>query len=424
MCAPAQPAGITLLKPIFFPYKLDSRISRTLIPSVAATGSKFCGGATGFPRKREPRVALAAAAVQSFSLIRQPHRIPHTWLNMQRIRFCSPPALTTTERINAWLRDSANPESDAEVALSHPRPPKRRHSDLCPMERSRPQSPSKRPRVECDEPITPTQSASVVGSVTSLTEKTTLSMRSNASRSSSPQRQITQLRTARPPIFFYPLATAGECVPAAVAPRIRTLQTRLRHRLEREYIPACLRDALERDPTYKAALLFDPIEDTAYYDEEEVDAALVLDRVKAVFQGTHLCKQHTMDENAWCLHVVTPLLQLAIILYGRGRFRQESVYVSLFLTSVYTNNTDNRSLSSPPTSLLPPPPAPSPPPSSARPTSACPTHTSILCMPASTRPSVTPLSATLPTPTPRPPLSSLASKSSPPRETFKKHSCR
>ncbi|KAI1507374.1 hypothetical protein KJE20_13917 [Pyrenophora tritici-repentis] len=37
-------------------------------------------------------------------------------------------------------------------------------------------------------------------------------------------------------------------------------QTRLRHRLEREYIPACLRDALERDPTYKAALLFDPIE--------------------------------------------------------------------------------------------------------------------------------------------------------------------
>jgi hypothetical protein len=46
-----------------------------------------------------------------------------------------------------------------------------------------------------------------------------------------------------------------------------------------------LRDALEWDPRYKAALLFDPIEDTAYYDdEEEADAALVLDRVKAVFQ--------------------------------------------------------------------------------------------------------------------------------------------
>jgi hypothetical protein len=59
------------------------------------------------------------------------------------------------------------------------------------------------------------------------------------------------------------------------------------------------------------SLLFDPIEDTAYYDEEEeegVYAALVLDRIKTVFQGTHLCKQHTMDENAWCLHVVTSLL--------------------------------------------------------------------------------------------------------------------
>ncbi|KAF1849560.1 uncharacterized protein K460DRAFT_278661, partial [Cucurbitaria berberidis CBS 394.84] len=248
---------------------------------------------------------------------------------MQRIRLCSPPVLTTTERIDAWLRNSANTESDAEAALPNPRPSKRRrHSDLCPypMEQLRSQSPSKRPRVECDEPITPTQSASVVGSVTSLTEKTTLSMRSNASRSSSPQRQITQLRTAHPPISFHPLAAAGECVPTAVAPRIRTLQTRLRHRLEREYIPACLRDALERDPTYKASLLFDPIEDAAYYDEEEeADVSLVLDRVKAVFQGTYLCKEHTMDENAWCLHVVTPLLQLAIILYGRGRFRQESV---------------------------------------------------------------------------------------------------
>lgn len=41
-----------------------------------------------------------------------------------------------------------------------------------------------------------------------------------------------------------------------------------------------------------------------------------------------------MDENAWCLHVVTPLLQLAIILHGCGRFRQESVYVSSPLASL------------------------------------------------------------------------------------------
>ncbi|KAF2818254.1 hypothetical protein CC86DRAFT_472942 [Ophiobolus disseminans] len=271
---------------------------------------------------------------------------------MQRIRLCSPPDLTTTTaRINAWLRKSANPESDAEAALSLPRPPKRRHSDLClyPMDRSRPQSPPKRPRIECDEPITPIQSASVVGSVTSLTEKTTLSMRSNASRSSSPQRQITQLLTARPPISLHPLAAAGECVPATVALRIRALQTRLRHRLERKYIPTCLRDTLERDPTYKASLLFDPIEDAAYYnnDDDEADAALVLDRVKAVFQGTYLCKDHTMDENAWCLHVVTPLLQLAIILYGRGRFRQESVQSQSIQPAYLSTTTPTRSKPTP-----------------------------------------------------------------------------
>ena len=58
------------------------------------------------------------------------------------------------------------------------------------------------------ELVTPAQSASVVGSVTSLASRTTLSVRSSASPSLSPQRQITQLRTARPPITLYPLAAA------------------------------------------------------------------------------------------------------------------------------------------------------------------------------------------------------------------------
>ncbi|KAF9730270.1 hypothetical protein PMIN04_012504 [Paraphaeosphaeria minitans] len=245
----------------------------------------------------------------------------------------SPSLIDTTDRISTWLRGFASPEENAEAASQRPRKRRRSNSEYSySMERSRQRSPSKRPRVDCDEPITPTQSrsVSVVGSttsVTSLTEKTTLSVRSSASRSSSPQRQITQLRIVHPPIFLHPLAAAAECVPHAVAPRIRALQTRLRDQLERGYIPACLRDALERNPTYKASLLFDPIEETAYYnnEEEDVDAGVVLDRVNSVFQGTQLCKEHTMDENAWCLHVVTPLLQLAILLYGHGRFRLESV---------------------------------------------------------------------------------------------------
>lgn len=62
-----------------------------------------------------------------------------------------------------------------------------------------------------------------------------------------------------------------------------------------------------------------------------MDVALMLEHVKAVFQGTHLCKERTMNEIAWYLHVVTPLLQVAVTLYGHRRFWQESVYVSIFL---------------------------------------------------------------------------------------------
>jgi hypothetical protein len=90
-----------------------------------------------------------------------------------------------------------------------------------------------------------------------------------------------------------------------------------------------LRNVLKRDPAYKASLLFQPIGEAAYYDNDGqvADAVLVPDCVKAVFQGTHSCKKHTMDKNPW--HVVMALLQLAIILFGRGRFRQESVFVPL-----------------------------------------------------------------------------------------------
>jgi hypothetical protein len=71
-----------------------------------------------------------------------------------------------------------------------------------------------------------------------------------------------------------------------------------------------------------------PIEETAYYNHEVKYLDTVLLLVKAVFQGTQLCEKSNTDENAWCLHVVTLLLQLAILLYGRGRFSQENVYVS------------------------------------------------------------------------------------------------
>jgi hypothetical protein len=112
------------------------------------------------------------------------------------------------------------------------------------------------PRVECGDLTKIDRSASVLGGVTSVTEKTTLSMRSNALRSSCQQRQLIWLRTAPSPICLHPLAAAGEYIPAAVAPRARTLQTYPRHWRENEYTPACLSDALEQNPMFKVSLLF------------------------------------------------------------------------------------------------------------------------------------------------------------------------
>jgi hypothetical protein len=75
-------------------------------------------------------------------------------------------------------------------------------------------------------------------------------------------------------------------------------------------------------------LVHEPINDDAYDESDERPAelcALVVDRAKAVLQGTQLCTTYNKDENAWCLDVVIPLLDLALMLHGRDTFRRESV---------------------------------------------------------------------------------------------------
>jgi hypothetical protein len=85
---------------------------------------------------------------------------------------------------------------------------------------------------------------------------------------------------------------------------------------------------LETEPAFHKALLHEPIDDDAYDESDERSAkqcALVIDRAKAVLQGTQLCTTYNKDENAWCLNVVIPLLDLALVLHGRDTFRCESV---------------------------------------------------------------------------------------------------
>ncbi|KAI8930556.1 hypothetical protein NX059_012166 [Plenodomus lindquistii] len=85
---------------------------------------------------------------------------------------------------------------------------------------------------------------------------------------------------------------------------------------------------LETELAFHTALLHEPIDDEAYDERDERSAkqcALVIGRVKAVLQGTQLCTTYNKDENAWCLDVVVPLLDLALVLHGRDSFRCESV---------------------------------------------------------------------------------------------------
>jgi hypothetical protein len=191
----------------------------------------------------------------------------------------------------------------------------------------RPGSPKRRKGDDYD--ITPSQSVSHAGSVMELNERTTLSSLSAGSkRSMSPTRQKTLLRTAHPPILQDPLSNPSIPVPADVAPRLRALRQRLGRRLTSRFIPACLRTELEKEPAFQTALVHEPIDNDAYDESDERPAelcALVVDRAKAVLQGTQLCTTYNKDENAWCLDVVIPLLDLAIMLHGRDTFRRESV---------------------------------------------------------------------------------------------------
>lgn len=51
--------------------------------------------------------------------------------------------------------------------------------------------------------------------------------------------------------------------------------------------------------------------------------------VKIIFLNARDCKSGSRDENAWCDDVVRPLIQLAMKLYGEGKWWLQSVYVQL-----------------------------------------------------------------------------------------------
>jgi hypothetical protein len=112
--------------------------------------------------------------------------------------------------------------------------------------------------------------------------------------------------------------------------RLGRFRRRLDSALKGGYIPGGLKDAIERDPDFRLSVCMEPIDEEAFDYEDKrtlADFALVdtLEQVKKIFQGATLCTQFGRDESAWCFTVVWPLIELAIKLYGKDKWRPESV---------------------------------------------------------------------------------------------------
>ncbi|CAN9196174.1 unnamed protein product [Alternaria alternata] len=190
----------------------------------------------------------------------------------------------------------------------------------------------KRQRIDTDD-VLPTQSASQVGSISvvDLSDRTTLTAPQGLKRSSSPTRNLTELRTATPSISLSPFNHVKQPPPANISARINSLRSRLSRRegLEVSYIPAGLREAIESDVLFAPSLAMDPIDPEAYDHDDTRPAshpALVnaLDRVKNIFQDACHCTKFGRDENAWCFRVVWPLVELSMKLHCNTKFKLES----------------------------------------------------------------------------------------------------
>ncbi|CBY01212.1 predicted protein [Plenodomus lingam JN3] len=242
------------------------------------------------------------------------------------MQFCSPSSSSpsTLDRIQAWLQNTTALSPASPTLHSQKR---QRDSDM--LHDSSP----KRQRIDTDG-LLPTQSASQAGSISivDLSDCTTLTAPQGSKRSSSPTRNLTELRTATPSISLSPFNQVKQPPSASVSARINSLRGRLGRRegLEISYIPAGLRKAIESDTLFAPSLAMDPIDSEAYDHNDTRPAshpALVnaLDRLKNIFQDACHCTEFGRDENAWCYRVVWPLIELAMKLDCNTKFKLESV---------------------------------------------------------------------------------------------------
>ncbi|KAH8726886.1 hypothetical protein GQ44DRAFT_770815 [Phaeosphaeriaceae sp. PMI808] len=258
-------------------------------------------------------------------------------------------SVSSLDRIQEWLHASHDPaftaspfcpptppgSSIAAAPRGLKRPCTASPCDMDPTNTLRSSSPTKRQRTETDS--LPNQSAFLTHGV--LPERTILTATSSTKRTSSPDRQHIELRTARPSISLAPISVPPSPPSADTLTRLGRLRTRLGRTLKGGYIPGGLKDAIEQDPDFRLSISMEPIGEDAYNHEDKrtlADFALfnTLQQVKKIFQEAALCKEFGRDENAWCFSTVWPLIELAIKLHGNAKWQAESVQ-SLSINPLY-----------------------------------------------------------------------------------------
>ncbi|OAL57044.1 hypothetical protein IQ07DRAFT_495484, partial [Pyrenochaeta sp. DS3sAY3a] len=163
-----------------------------------------------------------------------------------------------------------------------------------------------------------------------LSDRAVLTATGSAKRTSSPTRQLLELRTTRPSILLSSMSQPPKQLSEETFTRIDQLQKQLSSALHGGYIPGGLKDAIEQDPDFQPSLRMTPIQEEAFDHTDKrtlADTVLAdtLREVKKIFQRAAFCTHFERDENAWCFAVVWPLLELVIQLHGRKKWRPDNV---------------------------------------------------------------------------------------------------
>ena len=189
----------------------------------------------------------------------------------------------------------------------------------------------KRPRRDTDIEILPTHSVSAAGaasnvSALTLNETNTFSPSSSQAGARSPRRSIspsrdklTTLAVAAPPTIKKPSSALTESLP----PEVSRVMDLIEEDLGSGWIPAEFKTLIKEDKD----IGYQRIEAQAW-DSSEARNPLdsdILREVKKIWSNAEMCQQMGRDENAWCMDVIVPLIQLAVSLEGADKFWLQSV---------------------------------------------------------------------------------------------------